>query len=180
MNISLEDFNALSAEQSRREVRIATLEMELQAQAARYEEMTADLLREREALCDELAKLRAQNELLRTDYENIRFENHWMKQYILLSVEKVQHFFSHIRDFTLLSAIKSFVLDMLPPNATPEMMTSASTGLKLGSMMNTMRPATLTAQSTAMMTSSRGWGLRPSKIRKKGVMHSSITSRMMK
>lgn len=120
MNISLEDFNALSAEQSRREVRIATLEMELQAQAARYEEMTADLLREREALCDELAKLRAQNELLRTDYENIRFENHWMKQYILLSVEKVQHFFSHIRDFTLLSAIKSFVLDMLPPNATPE------------------------------------------------------------
>ena len=43
-----------------------------------------------------------------------------MKQYILLSVERVRDFFSHIRDFNLLSAIKSFVLDMLPPNATPE------------------------------------------------------------
>lgn len=120
MNISLEDFNALSAEQSRREVRIATLKMELQAQAAKFKEMTADLLKERNALWAENVALREQNDMLRADYENVRFENHWMKQYILLSVERVRDFFSHIRDFTLLSAIKSFVMDMLPPNATPE------------------------------------------------------------
>ena len=69
---------------------------------------------------DEILSLRAQNDMLRADFENLRFENHWMKQYILLSVERVRDFFSHIRDFTLLSAIKSFVMDMLPPNATPE------------------------------------------------------------
>lgn len=120
MNISIEDFNALSAEQSRREVRIATLEMELRAQAVKHQEETEALRRERDALWDENMSLREQNELLRADYENLRFENHWMKQYILLSVEKVQHFFSHIHDFTMLSAIKSFVLDMLPSNATVE------------------------------------------------------------
>lgn len=120
MNISIEDFNALSAEQSRREVKIATLEMELRAQAVRHQEETEALRRERDALWAENTSLREQNDLLRMDYENLRFENHWMKQYILLSVEKVQHFFSHIRDFTLLSAIKSFVLDMLPSNATVE------------------------------------------------------------
>ena len=120
MNISLEDFNALSAEQSRREVKIATLELELQTQAAKFKDATADLLKERDALLDEILSLRAQNDMLRADFENLRFENHWMKQYILLSVERVRDFFSHIRDFTLLSAIKSFVMDMLPPNATPE------------------------------------------------------------
>ena len=120
MNISLEDFNALSAERSQREVKIATLEFKLQALEIKHKEEMATLLGERDALWAENSSLREQNDLLRTDYENLRFENHWMKQYILLSVERVQHFFSHIRDFTLLSAIKSFVLDMLPPNATPE------------------------------------------------------------
>lgn len=45
MNISLEDFNALSAEQSRREVKIATLKMELEAQEDRYKKQTAARLR---------------------------------------------------------------------------------------------------------------------------------------
>ena len=120
MDISLEDFNALSAAQSRRDVEIATLKMELQTQADRHQNETADLLRERDALWAENARLREQNDLLQTSYENVRFENHWMRQYILLSVERVRDFFSHIRDITLLSAIKSFVMDMLPPNATPE------------------------------------------------------------
>lgn len=131
MNISLEDFNALSAEQSRREVKIATLEMELQTQAAKFQNTTADLLKERDALLDEVLSLREQNDMLRADYENLRFENHWMKQYILLSVERVRDFFSHIRDFTLLSAIKSFVMDMLPPNATPEQVAYTRDVLKL-------------------------------------------------
>jgi len=120
MNISLEDFNALSAEQSRRDVKIATLEMELQAQAVKHEDEISELLRERDALWAENMRLREQNDMLRTDFENVRFENHWMKQYILLSVERVRDFFEHIRDFTLLSAIRSFVMDMLPLNATPE------------------------------------------------------------
>lgn len=120
MNISLEDFNALSAEQSQREVRIAKLEMELQLQTAKHAEEVAVLRSERDALWGENNELREQVHKLEMDYENVRFENHWMKQYILLSVERVRDFFSHIRDFAVLAAIKSFVLDMLPPNATPE------------------------------------------------------------
>lgn len=120
MEISLEDFNFLSAEQSRRDVEIAKLGMELQLRETRYEQEVATLKVERDALWEENAGLREQLALLRTNYENLRFENHWMKQYILLSVERVRDFFAHIRDFAVLSAIKSFVLDMLPANASAE------------------------------------------------------------
>ena len=48
---------------------------------------------ERDALWAENTSLRERIGLLTTDYENMRFENHWMKQYILLSVERVRDFF---------------------------------------------------------------------------------------
>ena len=120
MDISLEDFNALSAERSSRDVKIARLEMQLASEQINHEREVNNLMTEVEFLRNETAELRKKLDLMMADFENLRFENHWMKQYILLSVEKVQHFFSHIRDFTLLSAIKSFVLDMLPSNATVE------------------------------------------------------------
>lgn len=63
-----------------------------------------------------------------------------------------------------------------PPRATPEMMVIAITGLNWGSMKNAARPATEMAHSTAMTTSSRAWGRRPSNTRKNGAMHSSSTS----
>ena len=115
MNISMEDFNALSSDLSRRDVQIARLEMEIQLQKEKDNNDISLLTRERDALLDENLALKDELSLMRTD-----FENHWMKQYILLSVERVRDFFSHISDFTLLAAIRSFVLDMLPPNATPE------------------------------------------------------------
>lgn len=40
---------------------------------------------ERDALWAENTSLRERIGLLTTDYENMRFENHWMKQYILLT-----------------------------------------------------------------------------------------------
>ena len=120
MNISVEDFNALSAEQSRREVRIATLEMELQAQAAKNKEMMAENL-----------MLREQVDLLRSDYENVRFENHWMRQYILLSVDRVRIFFSRMRNIEVLSAVKSFVLNVLPENASAEQIAYANRVMQL-------------------------------------------------
>ena len=67
-----------------------------------------------------------------------------------------------------------------PPKATPAIIVSAITGLKFGSMKNAARPATPIAQRTAIITSSRACGFRPSKIRKKGSMHSIITSREIK
>ena len=47
-------------------------------------------------------------------------------------------------------------------------------------MKNAARPATEMAHSTAMTTSSRAWGLRPSNTRKNGAMHSSSTSTDMR
>lgn len=120
MNISMEDFNVLSSDLSKRDVQIAMLEMEIQQQKEKHDSEISLLTRERDALWEENMSLKDELSLMRTDFENLRFENHWMKQYILLSVERVRDFFSHIRDFTLLAAIRSFVLDMLPPNATPE------------------------------------------------------------
>ena len=120
MEISLEDFNALSAEQSRRDVKIAKLEMEIQSQREADNRELALLRKERDALLEETQSLKAELSLLKTDFENVRFQNHWMRQYIQLSAERVSEFFKHMRDFTLLSAIKSFVIDMLPANATPE------------------------------------------------------------
>ena len=63
-----------------------------------------------------------------------------------------------------------------PPKATPEMMTSASTGLNWGSIKNADRPAIAMAHRTAMVTSSLALGLRLSNTRKKGTIHSISTS----
>ena len=56
------------------------------------------------------------------------------------------------------------------------MMVMAITGLNWGSMKKAARPTTEMAHSTAMITSSRAWGLRPSDTMKKGSMHSTSTS----
>ncbi len=120
MELSLDDFNALSAERSRREVRIAQLEMELQRQRESRQREAAELGAKCEVLRGQVAELQRQNAELGQDFENMRFENRRIKAYIMLSVERVRDFFSHMRDFGALSTIKTFVLDMLPANATPE------------------------------------------------------------
>lgn len=120
MNISLNDFNVLSSDLSRRDVQIALLEMKLQQEREKRDEEVSQLKKEVDALLAENVSLRDELSQVRTDFENVRFENHWMRQYIMLSVDRVREFFSHIRDFQLLSAVKSFVLEVLPPNATPE------------------------------------------------------------
>ena len=71
-------------------------------------------------------------------------------------------------------------LELFQAPHLPEMMTMAMTGLNWGSMNSAARPAMAMAQSTAMITSSRALGLRPSKIRKKGSIHSSKMSREIK
>ena len=63
-----------------------------------------------------------------------------------------------------------------PPRAAPARIVNASTGLHWGSMKKAARPATPSAQSTAVTTSSRARGLRPSKVRKNGSMASSTIS----
>ena len=67
-----------------------------------------------------------------------------------------------------------------PPKATPARIVIATTGLNSGSMKNAARPATFSATSTAISTSSRACGLRPSKMRKNGSIHSSRMSSEMK
>jgi len=67
-----------------------------------------------------------------------------------------------------------------PPKATPAIMVTAITGLNCGSMKSAARPAIPMAHRTAMITSSLACGFRPSKIRKKGSIHSSRTSREIK
>ena len=63
-----------------------------------------------------------------------------------------------------------------PPKATPEMMTSASTGVNWGSIKKADRPATPMAQSTERVTSSLAFGFLLSKTKKNGIMHSISTS----
>ena len=120
MEITLEDFNALSAERSSRDVKIAQLEMTIETERAEHQCEIENYQNERDALWKENQELRKQMDMMQVDYENLRFENHWMKQYILISVDRVRHFFSHIRNIEVLSAIKSFVLQVLPENTTDE------------------------------------------------------------
>lgn len=131
MQISLEDFNALAAEQSQRDVRIAQLEMELQQLRRRQAEELAALAAERDALWAEKERLQHQLELLQTDLENVRYENHWIKTYILLSVERVRDFFRHIHDLRTLATLKSFILEMLPADASPEQVAFARDAMQL-------------------------------------------------
>lgn len=127
----MDDFNVLSSDLSRRDVQIAMLEMEIQLEKEKHNREISLLTKERDALWEENLSLRDELSLMKTDFENLRFENHWMKQYILLSVERVRDFFSHIRDFNLLSAIKSFVLDMMPQNASAEQIAYARKVMEL-------------------------------------------------
>ena len=131
MEISLQDFNALSAEQSQREVRIAKLEMELQTIQDKHAQEIAALHKERDELWSENNRLREQVVMLETDFENVRFENHWMRQYILLSVDRVRIFFSRMRNIEVLSAVKSFVLNVLPENASAEQIAYANRVMQL-------------------------------------------------
>lgn len=131
MEISLEDFNALSAEQSRREVQIARLGMELENERQSHARETSALVGERDALWEENNALRGRIADMERAYDNMRYENLWMKHYILLSVEKVQYFFSHIRNIEVLSAVKAFVLGVLPESATAEEMARASKAMEL-------------------------------------------------
>lgn len=126
MEITLEDFNSLTEERSRRDVKIAELSMEISSLKLRHETEMKAVEQERDALWAENNELKNRIHELEADYENVRFENHWMKQYILLSVERVKLFFARIHSIELLSAIKSFVLDVLPDTATPEQIAYAN------------------------------------------------------
>ena len=131
MNISLEDFNALSAERSSRDVRIAQLEMEKTAERMQHQRELESFKAERDALWKENQELRKKIEWMQADYENLRFENHWMKQYILISMDRVRYFFSHIRNIEVLSAIRSFVLEVLPDDTPDEAYTYVSKAMNL-------------------------------------------------
>lgn len=131
MEISLDDFNVLTAEMSRRDVKIARLEMEMEAERIKHGKELQAMNQERDELWAENDRLKQKIGEMEMAYENIRFENHWMKQYILLSADKVQEFFSNIRNIELLSAIKSFVLGVLPETATAEQIAYANKTMSL-------------------------------------------------
>ena len=131
MEISVEDFNALAAEQSQREVRIAQLEMELAQARREHNHEVAALKVERDGLREEKCGLERRLELLQTDFENMRYENHWIKTYILLSVERVRDFFKHIHDLRTLATLKTFILGVLPADASPEQVAFASEVMSL-------------------------------------------------
>ena len=131
MDITIDDFNTLAAERSSRDVKIAQMEMEMQMMRIEHEREKAVLVQERDGMWEENNRLKRRLELLETNFENLRFENHWMKQYILLSIERVRAMFSHIHDIKMLSAVKAFILDMLPADATPEQVALASNAMAL-------------------------------------------------
>ena len=113
MELNTQEFEVLATMINDR--RIETLEREIESQG----QLIETLKRENE-------KLHEHMDLMQREYENLRFENHWMKQYILLSVERVKSFFSHMRNIELLSAVKTFVLSVLPENASAEQIAYAS------------------------------------------------------
>ena len=113
MELNTQEFEVLATMINDR--RIETLEREIESQGQLIE-----------TLKRENAKLHEHMDLMQREYENLRFENHWMKQYILLSVERVKSFFSHMRNIELLSAVKTFVLSVLPENASSEQIAYAS------------------------------------------------------
>ena len=131
MEISLEDFNALSAERSSRDVKIAQLEMKLETERIKHQHEIESCRKEKEAFYREYLELKKRMDMMEVDFENLRYENNWMKQFILISVDRVHSFFSHIRNIELLSAIKAFVMEVLPENATPEQIAFANKTMEL-------------------------------------------------
>ena len=77
MELNTQEFEVLATMINDR--RIETLEREIESQG----QLIETLKRENE-------KRHEHMDLMQREYENLRFENHWMKQYILLSVERVK------------------------------------------------------------------------------------------
>ena len=131
MEISITDFNSLAAEMSRRDVQIERLKMELKNEREEHKLEMELLCQERNGLREDVIVLQRQVGELSLALENVCLENSWIKQYILLSAERVHNFFACHHDFRLLAGLKCFVLETMDAKSTDEQKRVAAKAMTL-------------------------------------------------
>ena len=118
MELSLNDFQAITKEIGQKEAQITRQEMTI-----------ATLRKQCQALEEEMRKLKECSEawqaaayVVHAQNEDLRQQMHYMHQVILLSVKKVQEYFDHMPDVKLQASLQAFVLQALPDETPPEIL----------------------------------------------------------
>lgn len=105
MDLTIDEFKSLSADMTGQRMRIAELESELNASRA------------------ECAALRQEIGHLQVSYEKTRMENSWLRNYIILSAEKIKVFMAHLHNIDKAAFLKSFIEWTLPKEHYSEQLT---------------------------------------------------------
>lgn len=113
MDISIEEFSALSEGRAKDYARITELEFE------------------RKMLRQELEELKRETEVLRARVSEVEFHNSFLRQYIFLSVEKIKEFAKHLRKLEQWAFLRSFVSCALPDEHHNEQMERLEEALSL-------------------------------------------------
>jgi hypothetical protein len=111
MDISLEEFSSLSQKMEDRRVRISELEREVQREREgrlMAEEKYMTLLRE--------------NERLKMERNDAEFRASYLREYIILSAEKISEFVKRLKNIDRWAFLRSFVMWVLPEELRSEEM----------------------------------------------------------
>lgn len=111
MEISIDEFSSLSKTMEDRLVRIS----ELEAQLLRARE-------ERDKIASENRALRMENDQLKMEKNNAEFRANYLREYIILSAEKIRDFVLRLKSIDRWAFLRSFVMWVLPDEIRSEEM----------------------------------------------------------
>jgi hypothetical protein len=125
MELSLNEYNELSDERMRQAIKVAHLEHCLAEEQKKKEELLSQLERQRELDAEreaDVSRLQKEVDVLRKTCERHAFENALLRNYIILSVEKIQQLMPRLQNVDRCAFLKSFLEWTLPKEHFVEQM----------------------------------------------------------
>jgi uncharacterized coiled-coil protein SlyX len=127
MDISIEEFSALSEGRAKDYARITELEMESKMLKQQLERLENEVAQKQM----EIAQRQGEIEALKMRLNEVEFHNSFLRQYIFLSVEKVKEFAQHLKKLEQWAFLRSFVSWALPDEHHKQQMERLEEALSL-------------------------------------------------
>ena len=135
MKISFEELERLSSKMSDKELRIAQLEADLEAER-QLMKAAGDTIRRLEARCEELVAMT----------NTLDMENVYLKSYLLLSWSKIRQFMMGLHDFGKVAFLQSFMLKTLSEKMGAEALAAINEVVPMPETQNGVQVVVGTAQ----------------------------------
>ena len=135
MEISFEELEKLSSKMSDKELRIARLEADLEAER-QLMKAAGDTIRKLEARCEELVAMT----------NTLDMENVYLKSYLLLSWSKIRQFMMGLHDFGKVAFLQSFMLKTLSEKMGAEALAAINDVVPMPETQNGVQVVVGTAQ----------------------------------